>query len=85
MIAVLLQGYNLRAFEMQTKEECLYVARLAEQTDNFDQMLENMKRVVGMGSELDANERNLLSVAYKNCIAPRRQALKTLKCIQKRE
>ena len=35
-------------------------------------MLEYMKRVVLFGSELNTEERNLLSVAYKNSVGSRR-------------
>lgn len=33
-----------------------------------------MKRVACMGSELNLDERNLFSVAYKNSVGARRQA-----------
>ena len=48
-------------------------------------MLENMKKVVGLGSDLSIEERNLLSVAYKNSISGRRSAWRALESLEKKE
>jgi 14-3-3 protein epsilon len=63
----------------------VYVAKLAEQTEDFQQMHDMMKMVVEFGQELDQTERNLMSVAFKNCVNQRRTALRALKAIHKRE
>jgi len=42
------------------------MARLAEQTERFEDMISEMKKVVELKEELTVDERNLLSVAYKN-------------------
>lgn len=70
---------------MLTREDCLYLAKLAEQTEDFDQMMAKMKDVVKFGQELDQAERNMFSVAYKNSINPQRTALRTLKAIERKE
>lgn len=57
-----------------TREENVFMARLAEQADRHEDMMEYMKRVAQMGSELSVDERNLLAVAFKNCVGMRRQA-----------
>jgi 14-3-3 protein epsilon len=44
-------------------------------------MLDYMKKVVLMGSELNDEERNLLSVAYKNSVGSRRTAWRALTSI----
>ena len=44
------------------------MAKLAEQAERYDEMVEEMKKVAQMvhDQELSVEERNLLSVAYKN-------------------
>ncbi len=48
------------------------MSRIAEQTERFEDMLGYMKQVVNTGNELNVEERNLLSVAYKNSVGSRR-------------
>ena len=55
-----------------SREELVYMSRIAEQTERFEDMLDYMKKVVQLGSELNIEERNLLSVAYKNSVGSRR-------------
>ncbi|KAL7009399.1 hypothetical protein EMMF5_001030 [Cystobasidiomycetes sp. EMM_F5] len=42
------------------------MAKLAEQAERYDEMVTYMKNVAKLGVELSVEERNLLSVAYKN-------------------
>jgi hypothetical protein len=37
-----------------SREELLYVARICEQTERYEDMLESMKKVVAMGGELSS-------------------------------
>ena len=46
-------------------------AKLAEQAERYDDMAATMKSVTGSGIELSNEERNLLSVAYKNVVGAR--------------
>lgn len=55
-----------------SRDELIYMSRIAEQTERFEDMLEYMKKVVEYQSELNIEERNLLSVAYKNSVGSRR-------------
>ena len=55
-----------------TRDELIYMSRIAEQTERFEDMLEYMKKVVELKSELNVEERNLLSVSYKNSVGSRR-------------
>jgi 14-3-3 protein epsilon len=48
-------------------------------------MLEAMNRVVQANADLTVEERNLLSVAYKNTIGSRRTAWRALNSIEKKE
>lgn len=48
-------------------------------------MLDAMKKVAQLGQELSVDERNLLSVAYKNSIGSRRTAWRGLNSIEKKD
>ena len=50
------------------------MAKITEQTERFEDMLEAMNKVVQANADLSVEERNLLSVAYKNTIGSRRTA-----------
>jgi len=63
-----------------------YVAKLAEQAERYDEMVEAMKKVAQMGDqELSVEERNLLSVGYKNVIGSRRASWRILSSIEVKE
>jgi 14-3-3 protein epsilon len=70
---------------MSNRDELLYMAKITEQTERFEDMLDAMKKVVNFNQELSVEERNLLSVAYKNSIGPRRTAWRALSSIEKKE
>uniref|UniRef100_A0A1B0CAA7 14-3-3 domain-containing protein n=1 Tax=Lutzomyia longipalpis TaxID=7200 RepID=A0A1B0CAA7_LUTLO len=53
------------------KEELVQKAKLAEQSERYDDMAQAMKSVTETGVELSNEERNLLSVAYKNVVGAR--------------
>ncbi|KAF8565766.1 hypothetical protein P879_02419 [Paragonimus westermani] len=57
---------------MADRETLVYCAKLAEQVERYDEMVDLMKKVVEEDKELSVEERNLLSVAYKNVIGARR-------------
>ena len=56
---------------MAEKEELVQRAKLAEQAERYDDMAASMKNVTESGTELTNEERNLLSVAYKNVVGAR--------------
>ena len=69
---VLLQIYTLnKNINMTEKEELVQRAKLAEQAERYDDMAATMKSVTESGIELSNEERNLLSVAYKNVVGAR--------------
>ena len=68
-----------------TREEHLYMAKITEQTERFEDMLDAMNKVVHANPDLTIEERNLLSVAYKNTIGSRRTAWRALSSIEKKE
>ena len=67
------------------REKNIYLARLSEQAERYDEMSEAMKLVAHEGTELTVEERNLLSVAYKNVVGSRRASLRILSSIEQRE
>ena len=48
-------------------------------------MVEYMKKVAGLNVELSVEERNLLSVAYKNVIGARRASWRIISSIEQKE
>ena len=51
----------------------------------YSEMVENMKRVASSDQELTVEERNLLSVAYKNVIGARRASWRIVSSIEQKE
>ncbi|RWS14645.1 14-3-3 protein epsilon-like protein [Dinothrombium tinctorium] len=70
---------------MTERDDCVYKAKLAEQAERYDEMVEAMKNVAVMESELTVEERNLLSVAYKNVIGARRASWRIISSIEQKE
>eukprot|EP01125_Pyxidicula_operculata_P020220 TRINITY_DN7439_c1_g1_i1.p1 TRINITY_DN7439_c1_g1~~TRINITY_DN7439_c1_g1_i1.p1 ORF type:complete len:246 (-),score=60.28 TRINITY_DN7439_c1_g1_i1:383-1120(-) len=70
---------------MGEREDSVYVAKLAEQAERYDEMVQAMKKVAKMNVELTSEERNLLSVAYKNYIGARRSAFRMISNIEQKE
>jgi len=67
------------------REDYVYKAKLAEQAERFDEMVNHMKEVAKMKCELSIEERNLLSVAYKNVIGSRRASWRVISSIEQKE
>uniref|UniRef100_A0A7S2AC38 14-3-3 domain-containing protein n=1 Tax=Stereomyxa ramosa TaxID=1078864 RepID=A0A7S2AC38_9EUKA len=67
------------------RESNVYLAKLSEQAERYDEMVEAMKKVAKENTELSVDERNLLSVAYKNVIGSRRAAWRILSSIEQKE
>lgn len=70
---------------MPSREESVYLAKLAEQAERYEEMVQNMKDVATSGDELSVEERNLLSVAYKNVIGARRASWRIVSSIEQKE
>jgi len=68
-----------------SREEYIYLAKLCEQTERFEDMLDHMKKVSTLGQELSVEERNLLSVAFKNSVGSRRTAWRAISSIEQKE
>ncbi|EGD90592.1 14-3-3 protein homolog [Trichophyton mentagrophytes] len=66
-------------------EDAVYLAKLAEQAERYEEMVQNMKIVASSNRELSVEERNLLSVAYKNVIGARRASWRIVTSIEQKE
>ncbi|OQO13155.1 14-3-3 protein [Cryoendolithus antarcticus] len=62
-----------------------FLARLCEQAERYDEMVTYMKEVAKIGGELTVDERNLLSVAYKNVVGTRRASWRIISSIEQKE
>lgn len=67
---------------MAEKEDQVQRAKLAEQAERYDDMAAAMKAVTEQSSELSNEERNLLSVAYKNVVGARRSSWRVISSIE---
>lgn len=86
-------SYYLSALPSATKDETaakyMSAAKLAERAERFEDMCEAMSKLVQLKKqeqkdpsatcELEIEERNMLSVAYKNVVGKRRSSHRTLK------
>jgi len=67
-------------------EKFIYIAMLAEQASKYDDMAEFMKRVVSEKSDdMSSDERNLMSIAFKNVFAVNRSAIRTIIAYENKE
>ncbi|KAM9855557.1 14-3-3 protein beta/alpha-1-like [Aulostomus maculatus] len=66
------------------KSDLVQKAKLAEQAERYDDMAAAMKSVTEQGSELSNEERNLLSVAYKNVVGARRSSWRVISSIEQK-
>ena len=75
--------------ENLTRDQYVYLAKLAEQAERYEEMVKFMEKLVigatSAGSELTVEERNLMSVAYKNVIGSLRAAWRIVSSIEQKE
>jgi len=69
----------------ESRDKSVYFAKLAEQAERYDEMAEQMEKVGKCGEELSVEERNLLSVAYKNAVGSRRAAWRIITSVEQKE
>uniref|UniRef100_A0A7S1TDN3 14-3-3 domain-containing protein n=1 Tax=Compsopogon caeruleus TaxID=31354 RepID=A0A7S1TDN3_9RHOD len=77
------------SFDREAREKAVYLAKLAEQAERYDEMVSEMRKVAMQTdegtAELTVEERNLLSVAYKNVIGARRASWRIVSSIEQKE
>lgn len=67
---------------MADRSQLVLTAKLAEQAERYEDMASAMKKVTEMGETLQQEERNLLSVAYKNVVGARRSSWRVISSIE---
>jgi len=68
---------------MSSVEQNIFLARVAEQAERFDDMVDFLEKVLAeKGADVSSDERNLLSVAFKNLISSKRAACRTIQAIE---
>merc|ERR1712241_928164 len=70
---------------MSNRDKEVYFAKLAEQAERYDEMATHMENVGRLPDELSVEERNLLSVAYKNAVGSRRAAWRIITSVEQKE
>merc|ERR1711862_1051088 len=66
-----------------TVEQNIFLARVAEQAERFEDMVNYLSAVLdAKGQDVSSDERNLLSVAFKNLISSKRAACRTIAAIE---
>lgn len=69
----------------ENKDALIQKAKLAEQAERYDDMASAMKEVTKMGGDpLTTEERNLLSVAYKNIVGAKRSSWRVISSIEQK-
>jgi hypothetical protein len=65
--------------------ELVEMAKLAEQAERYDDMVKYMKELTMKGEKLTDEQRNLLSVAFKNVVGARRSAWRIISSIEQKQ
>lgn len=65
--------------------DLVFLSKLAEQAERYDDMVKATKKIVQQNAELSIEERNLLSVAFKNVIGARRASWRIVSSIEQKE
>ena len=64
-------------------EETVFMARVADQAERYDDMVDFLEKIVKeKHDDLTVEERNLLSVGFKNLIGGGRSAFRTVAAIE---
>lgn len=64
------------------KEDYVLLAKLAQQTERYEEMLTYADEILQSEEELTPAERNLCSSAYKNVVSSRRAELKVIEAMK---
>lgn len=68
----------LKDLPLKDRESLVYTAKCLEQAERFEDMAFCMKEVTNFDQELNNEERNLLSVAFKNVVGFLRNSCRVL-------
>lgn len=68
-----------------TRDELVYLAKLYERAERFDDMVKWITKFVELDPNLSSDERNILSAGYKNVISGKRASWRLLHSLEKKE
>lgn len=69
-----------------SRADCLFIAKLAEQAERWDDVISQLKSIIAYSdAQLTTEERNLLSIAYKNITGTLRASWRAVDQIEKHE
>ena len=68
-----------------SREEYVYLAKLYERAERFEDMVNWISKYVEMNPLLNAEERNILSAGFKNIIGNKRSSWRLLQSLEKKE
>jgi 14-3-3 protein epsilon len=68
-----------------TRDEYVYLAKLYERAERFDDMVKWITKYVQLDPVLSNDERNILSAGYKNVISGKRASWRLLHSLEKKE
>ena len=68
-----------------TREEYVYLAKLYERAERFDDMVKFINKFVELDPNLSYKERNILGAGYKNVISNKRASWRLLNSMEKKE
>ena len=68
-----------------TRDEYVYLAKLYERAERFDDMVYFINKFVELNPTLSHEERNILSAGYKNMISDKRASWRLLNLMEKKD
>jgi 14-3-3 protein epsilon len=68
-----------------TRDEYVYLAKLYERAERFDDMVKWITKFVQIDANLSNDERNILSAGFKNVISGKRASWRLLRSLEKKE
>ena len=70
--------------KVYTREECVFLSRLNEKAEKYPEMFKYINKYVELDPKLSKEERNILCSGYKYIISDKRNSLRILNNIEKR-
>ena len=70
--------------KVYTREECVFLSRLNEKAEKYSEMFKYINKYVELDPKLSKDERNILCSGYKYIISDKRNSLRILNNIEKR-
>ena len=68
--------------ELSPRDGLMFQAKLAEESERYEDMTVFLANVIKLGEGLDSHERNMLSIAFKNRIGALRHSIRIVSSIQ---